>query len=184
VGALALAACGAARPEGGAPSQLRTVIAALPSTGATTPAPSRSAPAVPARVRTPCDTNKLHRFVYVSLGRQQMWLCAERRVALSTPITSGMTGRDTRTPTGRYRIQGRNRDTVLTPQTGETYSVKYWIPFDAPSYGFHDSSWQTFPYGSEQYRIAGSHGCVHMPLAAIRYLYNWADIGTSVRIAA
>jgi lipoprotein-anchoring transpeptidase ErfK/SrfK len=73
---------------------------------------------------------------------------------------------------------------VLTLNTGAAYDVKYWIPFDGPLFGFHDSSWQDFPYGSDRYRTAGSHGCVHMPLAAIRYLYNWADIGTPVRIAA
>ena len=45
--------------------------------------------------------------------------------------------------------------------------MKYWIPFDAPLFGFHDSSWQKMPYGSQKYRTKGSHGCIHMPLAAI-----------------
>jgi lipoprotein-anchoring transpeptidase ErfK/SrfK len=136
------------------------------------------------RVSTPCDTNTRDKYVYVSLRRQHMWLCAGHRVALATAITSGMTGQYTETPTGRYTIQGRNRNTVLTLNTGASYNVKYWIPFDAPLFGFHDSSWQDFPYGSTKYRTAGSHGCVHMPLVAIRYLYDWADIGTAVRIAA
>jgi lipoprotein-anchoring transpeptidase ErfK/SrfK len=95
-----------------------------------------------------------------------------------------MAGADTATPTGTFRIQGRNRDSVLTLNTGRTYQVKYWIPFQAPLFGFHDSSWQRFPYGSPKYLTDGSHGCVHMPLAAIRFLYNWAAIGTTVHIAA
>ena len=44
---------------------------------------------------------------------------------------------------------------MLTLITGEQYTVKYWIPFDAPLFGFHDSSWQKFPYGSPKYRTHG-----------------------------
>ncbi len=94
-----------------------------------------------------------------------------------------MSGQYTETPTGRYHIQGRNTDTVLTLNTGATYDVKYWIPFDAPLFGFHDSSWQHFPYGSPQYKTDGSHGCIHMPLKAIAYLYHWVDIGADVSIS-
>jgi hypothetical protein len=133
-------------------------------------------------VVTPCTANRRPQWVFVSLKRQHMWLCEKNRVAEQTPITSGMTGPDTETPTGRYRIQGLNRNSVLTLNTGATYPVKFWIPFDAPLFGFHDSSWQHFPYGSERYRTDGSHGCVHVPLTAIRFLYRWAEIGTPVTI--
>lgn len=95
-----------------------------------------------------------------------------------------MVGPYTHTPTGRYRVQGLNRNSTLTLNTGATYQVKFWIPFSAPLFGFHDAPWQRFPYGSPRYRTQGSHGCIHMPLAAIRFLYNWADIGTPVRIKA
>lgn len=131
---------------------------------------------------TPCTANRRNRYVFVSIRRQHMWMCTGHRVAYATPITSGMVGQYTETPTGTFQIQGRNRNTTLTLNTGATYPVKYWIPFQAPLFGFHDSSWQRFPYGSPRYRTQGSHGCVHMPLAAIRFLYGWADIGTTVRI--
>ncbi|MDT4899919.1 MAG: hypothetical protein QOJ78_849, partial [Pseudonocardiales bacterium] len=106
------------------------------------------------------------------------------RLVYSAAITSGIVGQDTSTPTGDYTIQGRNRDTVLTINTGAQYNVKYWIPFDAPLFGFHDSSWQDFPYGSAKYKTQGSHGCVHMPVRAIAFLYKWADIGAKVTIRA
>jgi lipoprotein-anchoring transpeptidase ErfK/SrfK len=147
----------------------------------TTPAKPAVRPAVKAAV-TPCTKNARARYVFVSLRRQHMWMCAQHRVAYTTAITSGMAGQYTETPTGTFSIQGRNRNTVLTLNTGATYAVKYWIPFQAPLFGFHDSSWQDFPYGSSRYRTDGSHGCVHMPLTAIKFLYNWADIGTTVRI--
>jgi lipoprotein-anchoring transpeptidase ErfK/SrfK len=93
-----------------------------------------------------------------------------------------MTGEYTETPTGTYRIQAKDTDTTLTQLNGDTYPVKYWIAFDAPLYGFHDASWQHFPYGSPRYRTDGSHGCIHVPLPAIRFLYNWAQVGATVRI--
>ena len=145
-------------------------------------APSHVGPA--GETRTPCTRNERTKWVFVSLRQQHMWLCDRHRVALSTAITSGMVGPYTHTPTGRYRVQGLNRNSTLTLNTGATYRVKFWIPFNAPLFGFHDSPWQHFPYGSARYRTQGSHGCIHMPLAAIRFFYNWADIGTPVLIKA
>ncbi|MEO9109289.1 MAG: L,D-transpeptidase, partial [Jatrophihabitantaceae bacterium] len=77
-----------------------------------------------------------------------------------------------------------SRDTTLTLNTGVQYDVKYWVPFDSPLYGFHDSSWQSFPYGSEKYRTDGSHGCIHLPLAGMKFLYDWAHVGAAVDIRA
>jgi lipoprotein-anchoring transpeptidase ErfK/SrfK len=71
----------------------------------------------------------------------------------------------------------------LTLNTGATYPVRYWIPFDAPLFGFHDSSWQRFPYGSPKYQTDGSHGCIHMPLRAIAWFYRWVARPTAVHIA-
>ena len=118
----------------------------------------------------------------VSLRKQHLWLCARARVAFSTAITSGMAGPYTSTPTGHYAIQGVTRDTTLTLVSGATYRVRYWIPFDGPLFGFHDASWQTFPYGSARYRTDGSHGCVHLPLEAMAFLARWAQVGTPVVI--
>jgi lipoprotein-anchoring transpeptidase ErfK/SrfK len=151
-------------------------VAAVPTTRA------RSVPTRPAR--TACSGNRRPKYIVVDLSAQHMWMCAHSRLARDTAITSGMTGPDTATPIGRFAIQGRNRDSVLTLANGDQYDVKYWIPFQAPLFGFHDSAWQRFPYGSPRYRTDGSHGCVHMPLAAIRFLYSWSDIGTTVRIRA
>jgi hypothetical protein len=131
-----------------------------------------------------CANNKADQLVLVSIASQHAWLCEHSRTVYSTAVTTGMNTANMHTPTGNYQIQGRNRDTVLTLSNGDKYGVKYWIPFDAPLYGFHDSSWQHFPYGSGKYKSSGSHGCVHMPLAAMKYLYNWVEVGASVNIHA
>ena len=186
VGAV-LAGCGAAgnagdtaaradRPVTSAAAPRDVEVAAPPTLTIPSSTPS------PARPASPCRSNRWAQWVYVDLGRQHLWMCEGQREVRDTAVTTGMRGPDTETPTGRYRIQGLNRNSVLTLANGATYPVKYWIPFDAPLFGFHDSSWQRFPYGSPRYRTAGSHGCVHMPLAAIRFLYRWAEIGTRVTI--
>lgn len=129
-----------------------------------------------------CRFNHHTQKAIVSLAAQHMWMCVHNRTVYDTAITSGRTGRNTRTPTGTYQVQGRDRDTTLTLQSGATYHVRYWIPFDAPWFGFHDSPWQRFPYGSPKYRTSGSHGCIHMPLRAIEWFYRWVARPTAVHI--
>ena len=154
------------------------------SSSAPAPDPTTTTPARHTPPLNHCAANHAVQAVLVSLRVQHLWLCARLRQVYDTPITSGMAGPNTATPTGQYAIQGLVRDTTLSLNTGVTYPVKYWIPFDAPLFGFHDSSWQDFPYGSPRYRTSGSHGCIHMPLRAIAFLYRWAHIGTAVDIRA
>src|SRR4051794_29088110 len=83
-----------------------------PSTVVAAP-PVRSTP-TPTQVVAPkpppnhCAHNTAAQLVLVKLDVQRMWLCARSRTVSTNPITSGMAGPDTRTPTGHYRIQGRN----------------------------------------------------------------------------
>lgn len=146
-------------------------------------APTPSAAEPKPRPVNPCAHNHDVQKVIVSIPAQHAWMCVRRAVVYSTAVTTGMAGPDTSTPTGNYQIEGRNTNAVLTLNTGAQYRVRYWIPFDAPLFGFHDSSWQHFPYGSAKYRTQGSHGCIHMPLTAMAFLYTWSARPTSVRIA-
>jgi lipoprotein-anchoring transpeptidase ErfK/SrfK len=141
-------------------------------------------PVVRAKPVDHCAHNRARRLVLVSIRDQHAWLCARGRTVYSTAVTTGMRGAATATPTGHFRIETRQRDTVLHPSSGGAYPVRYWITFDAPMYGFHDASWQTIPFGSRAYRTGGSHGCVHLPLKAVRFLYGWARVGTPVLIRA
>ncbi|WP_375485262.1 L,D-transpeptidase [uncultured Jatrophihabitans sp.] len=130
----------------------------------------------------PCASNTSGQLVRVSVRAQHLWVCAGHRLVRDTAVTTGIPGEDTHTPTGSYTVQARTRNTTLTLVDGRSFAVRYWIPFDAPLFGFHDASWQTFPFGSPRYRTGGSHGCVHMPLAAIAFLYRWVHVGARVRI--
>jgi lipoprotein-anchoring transpeptidase ErfK/SrfK len=53
------------------------------------------------------------------------------------------------------------------------------VPFNG-DFGFHDATWQTMAFGSSEYTTKGSHGCVHMPMPAIKWLYKWAKVNVTV----
>jgi lipoprotein-anchoring transpeptidase ErfK/SrfK len=128
---------------------------------------------------TACLHNTAPSFVLVSIQRQHVWVCQRQRQVYSSPATTGASDvAGDATPTGSWVVQGKQRDRYLT---GPGYSdyVHYWIPFNG-DYGFHDATWQTMPFGASGYPAHGSHGCVHLPMTAVRWLYRWAQIGTTV----
>jgi lipoprotein-anchoring transpeptidase ErfK/SrfK len=133
------------------------------------------------RIRNRCSGRNPDKRVLIDISTQFARLCRGDVQVLTTPITSGASAYGNGTPTGTWRVQAKQRERYLYPAAGGAYYVHYWIPYDG-DYGMHDSSWQHFPYGSRQYRTRGSHGCVHFPLTAIRWMYGWLRVGTLVRI--
>jgi lipoprotein-anchoring transpeptidase ErfK/SrfK len=131
---------------------------------------------------SPCDHRTSGQLVVVSIKQQHLWACDGDHTVLTTAVTTGASRDGDATPRGTFAVQGLNRNTTLTTSAGASYRVRYWIPFHAGVWGFHDASWQTIPFGSSSYVNGGSHGCVHLPLAAIRQLFHWVKYGTKVRI--
>jgi len=127
-----------------------------------------------------CNTNKQGQLVIVSITQQHMWACQGPEQVYDTPVTTGAYLNGDYTPTGTWHIFAKERDVNLIGPTWDDF-VQYWMPFYS-DYGFHDASWQTFPFGGPEYPQQGSHGCVHLPLSAMAWLFNWASIGTTVTI--
>jgi hypothetical protein len=157
--------------------------AATPSqTPTPTPTPVVPAPAA-ACAATPAGVDH----IYVSIAQQTLWACTGPTLFTTTAVTTGasaLTNVHDATPVGTWRIYSKVRNTVLTGHDANGSwrdPVAYWMPFYGP-YGFHDASWQTFPYGSPLYTTQGSHGCVHVPVAVLGSLFDWAPIGTLVTI--
>lgn len=166
-----------------AATQRPAAVVATPVPTAT-PTPKVTTAPKPVAVNQ-CAHNTAAQHVLVSVKAQHLWMCQHTRVVWTAAVTTGAVDLPYRdTPIGTFTIQGKYTDQTLTLDTGAQYQVKYWIPFQGPLYGFHDSPWQTFPYGSQKYRTEGSHGCVHLALKTIQFLYGWARIGTPVTITA
>lgn len=127
-----------------------------------------------------CTNNSASQLVVVSISQQHMWACEGFNQVYDTAITSGAAQAGTPTPTGTWHIYAKRRNINLTGPTWDDF-VSYWLPFYA-DYGFHDASWQLFPFGDPAYVSQGSHGCVHLPTPAMGWLYNWSRVGTAVTI--
>ena len=181
--ALALTGCAAATAGIGAPSPATT--AARPPV-ARSAAPHLTARAHPraAVVVNVCRSNRAAQLVLVSITHQTAWMCAGSRLVHSSPVTTGETDNGDDTPTGTWQIEDKQTDRTLYLLDGQTYFVHYWLPFSGELYGFHDATWQTVPFGTSDYHADGSHGCVHMPLAQMAWLYDWADVGATVTVLA
>jgi hypothetical protein len=131
---------------------------------------------------TPCAGNAAARFILVSITDQRVWMCQRTLQVYSTLVTTGAVRVGNGTPVGTWQIQSRETNRYLVGP-GYRDFVHYWMPFDG-DFGFHDAPWQTMPYGAPGYTDNGSHGCVHLPAAAMAWLYQWAPTGTTVTIRA
>jgi lipoprotein-anchoring transpeptidase ErfK/SrfK len=127
---------------------------------------------------TACLTNTAPTLVLVSISQQHVWMCQGRVQVNSTPATTGEVVNGDATPTGTWVVQGKQTDRYLDGPGYHDY-VHYWIPFNG-DFGFHDATWQTMPFGSPGYRTQGSHGCVHLPMTEVAWLYHWAQAGSTV----
>lgn len=169
---------------------LLTIVAL--TRGVTSPRPAtaaalRARPPAPVQLAlspdgSPCTTNTLAQFILVSIREQRIWMCQGATQVYSSLVTTGAINVGDATPLGTWHIQDKQVDRYLVGP-GYRDFVHYWMPFDG-DFGFHDAPWQTMPYGAPGYTANGSHGCVHLPEAAMAWLYRWAPTGTTVTIAA
>jgi lipoprotein-anchoring transpeptidase ErfK/SrfK len=183
------------------PQPTSTAVAAAPATttAAPTSAPAAAAP-TPVAAPIPAPVEQVNpvssvcaatpvgvKEIYVSIAQQHLWACTGTVLLTDTPVTTGasaLTNVNDATPLGTSRIRSKVRNTVLAGHDVNgswNDPVQYWMPFSGGD-GFHDAPWQTFPLGSQLYKTQGSHGCVHVPLAVIAVLFNWAPVGTLVNI--
>ncbi len=144
--------------------------------------PTRSATHRPAATPNMCKSNTHRQHVIVSIGKQHAWMCNGAHQVYDSNVTTGASADGDGTPTGTWQVLAKQTNRWLTVLSGDSYFVKYWMPYDGP-YGFHDASWQNFAYGSGKYRTDGSHGCVHFPLTAMKWVFTWAQVGTTVTVA-
>lgn len=59
--------------------------------------------------------------------------------------------------------------------------VQYWMPFIGNSYGLHDASWR-YSFGGNIYVWNGSHGCINLPSANAKSVYDHVYAGMPVII--
>jgi lipoprotein-anchoring transpeptidase ErfK/SrfK len=130
--------------------------------------------------------------ITVNVVRERLRAWEGNRVVLSTPVTTG--DRLLPTPTGYFRLYAKfSPYTMISPWPKGDYR---WYPPSrmsfamefARGYFIHDAPWRSvYGRGSNAgtqpgTNYGGTHGCVNVPYAAMRFLYSWATPGTLVHI--
>ena len=152
-----------------------------------------------------CVGNTIPQEIIVSISKQHLWACTLATQSYDSPVITGMEDLAADlTPVGTYKIYAKETNVYLkgSDSTGSWDDfVNYWLPFldnQYGAYGFHDLTQAAngtngrapsdfgnvniyAPYTAP---LHGSHGCVEVPLATSAWLYNWAQIGTTVSIQA
>jgi lipoprotein-anchoring transpeptidase ErfK/SrfK len=169
------------------------VLKTTKTTQSTNPSSSQSNTAVSNKTApsNACSSNQLPQLVLVSISQRHMWACNSSTQVYDSAVITGMENLPADlTPTGTYHIYTKLTNQVLKgcDTTGcWNDPVSYWLPFldnQYGTYGFHDATWRApTDFGNiSPYSSNASHGCVEMPLAASRWLYNWSNIGTTITI--
>jgi hypothetical protein len=158
-----------------------------------TPTSKKAVVATPQVVTTECTGNTLSEVVIVSISERHLWACDASTVAYDSPVVTGMEMYPADlTPPGTYHVYAKETDLTLKgcDTTGCWNDfVNYWMPWldnQYGQYGFHDATWRPAnAFGNiSPDSTDASHGCVELPLATAKWLFNWVQIGTTVTIQA
>lgn len=122
--------------------------------------------------------------VFLSIYRQRVTLIRNGKLVAQSDCVTGKENRAD-TPRGAFKIYSMSKNATLrgTSWTGKKYAqpVNYWMPFKG-GYGLHDATYRE-AFGGSNYKVNGSNGCVNLPLAFAKVLYNNAYVGLPVYIA-
>ena len=131
------------------------------------------------------------RYLDVDITEQHVRFYDGGKIIWESDFVSGDPTEDHATPTGVYSING-NKGTNQTLKgldenhDGEpdyTSHVNYWMPFITNLVAFHDASWRS-SFGGTIYQGNGSHGCINLPAAAAKQLYDITKVGDVVVVHA
>lgn len=145
---------------------------------------------LPARKTSPPKSTSLGaKAVVIRLGAQTLTAYLNGKPVLRTPVTTGRPALPT--PVGSYRIEAAYSPyTFFSPwPAGSPYwypptPVTWAMPFYNGDFLHDDPGEPAGSYGrNSEYGPYASHGCVHVPHAAMAFLFHWLPIGTTVIVA-
>ena len=131
----------------------------IPGAGTSAPAPAPAQPSAPA-----ASSGK---WIDINLTTQTLTAYAGQKAVLQTRISSGTW----RTPTvvGTFRVYVKHASTRMRGPGYDLPNVPYVMYFYR-GYGLHGTYWHN-NFGTPM-----SHGCVNLPTADAKWLFNWAAV--------
>ncbi len=116
-------------------------------------------------------------YVEINLTAQHLFFYKNGNLVTESDFVSGSHARGDDTPSGAYPLTYKQRDAVLKGATYRT-PVKYWMPFNG-NIGMHDANWRS-SFGGKIYMTNGSHGCINLPPAVAKVIFENISPGVPV----
>ena len=118
-------------------------------------------------------------YVEINLTAQHMFLYKDGKLVIDSDFVSGNVSKNNATPTGAYGVTYTEKNATLRGENYET-PVTYWMPFNG-DIGMHDLTSRK-AFGGDIYKTRGSHGCINLPYAAAKKIYETIDKGYCVLV--
>lgn len=116
-------------------------------------------------------------YVEVNLTAQHLYFYKDGKLVVDSDFVSGNESKGWSTPAGVFSLSYKQKDATLK---GEDYRtpVSFWMPFNG-NIGFHDATWRS-SFGGAIYKTGGSHGCVNLPPAVAKTMFENIAAGVPV----
>jgi lipoprotein-anchoring transpeptidase ErfK/SrfK len=123
---------------------------------------------------------KAQKTIVVSVGQQMLWAYKGDKVVLSSYVSTGRASFDT--PFGSFAVLSKLPSQTMEGVIGGEYynvpDVPWVLYFTNSGHALHGTYWH------DNFGTPMSHGCVNLPLDVAAWLYDWAPVGTPVRVVA
>lgn len=116
--------------------------------------------------------------IEVNLKEQKLYYFINEEKIGEFKISSGKAS--TPTPKGNFKIESK----ALRAWSKYGLWMPYWLNFKNNIFGIHELP--VWPNGAREGEnhlgLPVSHGCIRLGMGAAEFLYNWAPVGTAVKI--
>ena len=116
-------------------------------------------------------------YVEINLTAQHLYYYIDGELLVESDFVSGNESRGMGTPAGAFPLTYKQRNATLRGP-GYATPVTYWMPFNG-GIGMHDANWRG-SFGGRIYKTNGSHGCINLPSAAARTIFDNISSGVPV----
>jgi len=116
-------------------------------------------------------------YVEINLTAQHLYFYVDGKLLVQSDFVSGNAAKGWSTPAGAYDLTYKQRNATLKGQ-GYATPVSYWMPFNG-GIGLHDANWRK-TFGGTIYKNKGSHGCINLPPAVAKTIYENISAGDPV----
>lgn len=116
-------------------------------------------------------------YVEMNLTAQHLFYYKNGKLLIESDFVSGDEAKGWSTPAGAYELTYKQRDATLKGKNYKT-PVTYWMPFNG-NIGMHDGYWRS-SFGGTIYKKNGSHGCVNLPPAVAKIIFENIEKGIPV----